>query len=221
MATSSIPQPANNEQHFSVQDLCFSPLRFCGRQWMWVADGSKSQLSQIALKILAAPFLSCATVLAFLPAACGALVFTPKIDHSYKHNKISQDHKDFFYFLIDRHGEDNVIKTLLTNNLNQKQSICSVTTCKLGRPSNNTTWRQITLKTSSSPIASFMQVIKDHFYNTTRSLNNLHHCIRTGNIEHLPDLWRVLTVHKAIYFNIASDGATISTNLGLPPPPPK
>src|SRR4051812_48468325 len=56
--------------------LFFSPFRFCGRQWMWIKSDSK-QISEVALKVLATPFLVGATLLTGIPAAIGALIFPP------------------------------------------------------------------------------------------------------------------------------------------------
>jgi len=211
------PLPLNYNGCFSVKDLFFSPLRFCGRQWMWTKSDSNNQISQIALKTLAIPFLTCTTFLSGLLAVIGALVFSEDNIPS-----ITEDHPGGDISLLRKNTSNKEVARLVKDRLNNAGYEYSVEVRSLdGNAINNyfpeNIHRYVTLiNPSSTKITRFLEVIKDHFYNKkSPSLSFLYPCIYSDNIEeNLSQLKHILALHKAVTFSMAFDLAYVRTELG-------
>lgn len=221
--TASIPQPLAQLQALpikprkcccSIRDLFFAPIRFCGRQWMWVKDTNKNSISQIALKVLLVPFLACLTLLSGLPAVIGALIFSPKpIDYTDYNPGAGLS-------LLRRDTSNEQIAERIQEHLNSKGHKYSVNVRSMDRerirndnyyPEN--IHRYVTVTNPSNTKATrFKEVLKNHFYNKdVSSLSALFPCIRgLGTEEGCKQLRDVLALYKAITFSIPYDLAYLS-----------
>jgi len=214
-----LPQllPINAGGGCSVKDLFFSPLRFCGRQWMWIEGDNNNQIVHIALKVLAVPFLTCATALSCLPAVIGALVFSEGYIPS-----ITEYSPGGGQDLLRKSEGNEAVARIVKDRLRSAGYECSVEVRSQNRRVNNNNFpdhihRYVTLiNPSSTKITRFFEVIKGHFCNTdVPSLSSAYPCIYRDNMEeNLPHLKRILALHEAVTVSMACDLAYVRTELG-------
>lgn len=211
-----LPLTIENNGCCSAKELFFSPIRYCGRQWMWMNRESNDQISQIALKALAFPFLVCATILAGGMAVIGALALPADSIPSCTEYNLRGD-----LSLLRKDSSNEQIEGRISERLTAAGYACSVNV-ESSRSANSDYYsdyvhRYVTLTNPSSTSTSrFWKVIENHFWNkNVPNLYNLHSCLCGGaTVEDLERLKEVLALHGEISFSIAFDLAYISTQLG-------
>ena len=204
--------------HISVKELFFAPIRFCGRQWMWIRD-DQTQISQMVLKILALPFWACATLVAGSVALVGALAFSPDhipgcFDSSLCRNP----------FLVRRDISNEVVARQIKAELKEAGCECSVEVQSLDSDIFNGEYREnihryVTLVNASSTTTSRVgEVIKYHFWNKqVVGLDGLYPCLcGIANRQIIGRLNDLLALYGAVTFSMAFDLAYIRTELGYP-----
>lgn len=199
--------------NYSLKGAFFSPLRFCGRQWMWIkSDNNK----QIALKILSTPFLGCATILSFFLAAVGALIFS-----SNDKRFLAEYHAVGDISLLKEDISNNDVAKRIKDSLNKLGCQYSVEVQSINRTVINdycigNIHRIVTLTNpSNTKITRYLQVIKNHFNNTEAlSLDSVYTCVLERETdESLSKLKAILELHKTISFSIAFDLAYVNTEI--------
>lgn len=208
----------DNDGCCSLKDLFFSPIRFSGRQWMWMNSDSEGRVSQIALKRLAFPFLVCSIILAAGMAIIGGLVLPaesiPRHTDYNPRGDISLLKKDL---------SDEQVEREISGRLTASGYVCSVHVRSSERSAINHDYypdyvhRNVTLTNPSSTSASrFRKVIENHFWNKNApSLTSLHTCLYGGvSSEDLERLKEILALHEGVTFSMAFDLAYVSTRLG-------
>ncbi len=213
-----VPVPINRGRCCSIKDIFFSPIRFCGRRWMWVKGDSNNQISGIALKILVTPLLACTTLLSGLIAVIGALALpTDNIPSCIAHSpggKIS---------LLRRDKSDNDIAREIKKSLSDSGCEYSVQVKSMERAVIDENHypecihRYVTvIDPSNTAMTRFLEVLKNQFWNkSVPSLGSLYPCVyREMTTEDLEQLKSVLALHKAVTFSMAFDLAYVRTELG-------
>lgn len=91
--TNPLPSIAEllSTQDCSIEDMFFGPIRFFGRQWIWLTDCRNDTSTRVAFKALAFPFLTCGTLLSGGTAFVGALVLPPDEIPSFMENFTQAD----------------------------------------------------------------------------------------------------------------------------------
>jgi hypothetical protein len=210
-----LPVPVINQGgcYSMIKGLLFSPLRFCGRQWVWINSYDNNQISQVVLKVL----VISATLLSSLPAIIGALVFSaddiPDVTKLRPGGNIN---------LLEKGTSDEAIAEIIRNQLRSAGYEYSVEVRSLDREVINHYYpnhihRYVILTDSSSTaITRFWEVLKNHFYNNDiSSLDSLYPCIYNGSArEGWTQLKDVLALHKSVTFSMAFDLAYVRTELG-------
>jgi hypothetical protein len=210
---------SDNSGYYSLKNLFFSPLRYCGRQWVWVKSNPDDQISQTALKILASPFLACATLFSGLPALIGAFIFSPDTIPTVTKYSPRGD-----LALLKNNVSNEEIAERIKRQLNLGGVECSVEVQSRDREILNDYYpdslhRCVTLvNPSNATLSRVKEVLKSHFHNKDISdLNNLYACIYEGAAsEDLDRLKDVLALHGAVTFSLAFDLAYVRTELGRP-----
>lgn len=208
--------PVDTNRGFFVKELFFSPLRFCGRQWMWITSDSNNQISQVAFKALAVPFFTCATCLSGSIAIIGSLFFS-----ECKSQSVTLYNSGGNLDLLRKNVSNEQVAETIKTRLNNAGCECSVKVNALDREVMNNYYpdhimRHVTLTNpSSTKITRFWEGIKKVFHNTdSPSLDSLYPCIYRDNVEELlPDLKRVLALYESITFSMAFDLAYVRIEL--------
>jgi len=208
------PLPMREGGGYSVKDIVFAPIRFCGRQWMWINSDHKDQTSQIALRVLALPFLACATLVSGIIAAVGVRIFSAghlpeRVDFPVPRELA----------LLRRDVSDFDIAGRIRENLNRVECVCSVEVLSMDREVihnyyPNHIHRYITLQ-NSSRASRIWEMVKYQFWNKNHPrLNDLYRCTYgDGTPENIAGLKDVLALHKSVTFSMAFDLAYVRTSV--------
>lgn len=206
--------PLNHRGNDSLKDLFFAPIRFCGRQWMWINSDHQSKISQIVFRVLALPFLGCATLASGVMAAIGAHVFSS--DKIPSHLNYSREGN---LELLRRNTSNQEIAGRITDELNRAGCECTVEVLSMDREVLHNYYpefihRFVTLKNPSRKFRVW-EVVKHHFLNkNTPRIEALYLCIdRRRTPESIQQLNDVLALHRSVTFIMAFDLAYVRTEI--------
>ena len=210
------PLPINEDEHYWVRSFFFAPIRFCGRQWIWVESDDNNEILQVALKILSVPFLACTTLLSVLPAFIGGGLLSAENIQS-----ITEHHPKGDISLLSRNIQNEEvaerIKDVLQRlGLEYVVEVRSMDRDKINEYYSEYIHRYVTLiDPSSTEITRIWQLVKNNFHSKeSPSLSSLYPCIcDIGTEEDIAQLRDVLSLYKSVTFSIAFDLAYVRTDI--------
>lgn len=213
----------------SLESLFFAPLRFCGRQWVWLNDSPNNKVSQIALKVVAFICLIPATLVSFGIASIGAAIYPARQLSSTKYMPAHHCHllsKD----LSDIGAAQEIFENINNISINSRYNLdisrrrhilkweCTVTNQGRGGICDpdyypDTLSREIVVyNTSGWGLCRYIALIKSHLLNQTPCLDSLYLCLSSSAESHKSEqLKLILSLYKSVKFYLPADMAFVTT----------